>query len=226
MTDPRSFGAWLRRERERRTITLRSIADRTKIGAGLLEALERGDVSRWPGGIYRRAFIRSYADAIGLDADLVVANFERVFPPDGVAPASTTPVTPAEDGMRLALAAPATTGINRAAVKKAGIDVGAIFGFGIAGWIGAGAIGFWCAAAVVAIVLHVSRVLGLEPWAVHRPSFNYRKAQAPGPRAEVLSFAGEQVRLTRRARAQRVLATISAAASSAGIPGRRRAARS
>jgi transcriptional regulator with XRE-family HTH domain len=226
MTDPRSFGAWLRRERERRTITLRSIADRTKIGGGLLEALERGDVSRWPGGIYRRAFIRSYADAIGLDADLVVANFERVFPPDGVAPPPTHVAPAGEEGMRLALAAPATTGISRAAIKKAGVDVGAIVGFGVAGWFGAGAIGFWCVAAVVALVLHVSRVLGLEPWAVQLPAFNFREAQSPAPRAEVLSFSGEQSRLTRRARAQRVLATLSAAASSAGIPGRRRAARS
>jgi len=54
-----SFCGRLRRERERRQIALASIAANTKISAGLFEGLERGDVSRWPGGIYRRSFIRA-----------------------------------------------------------------------------------------------------------------------------------------------------------------------
>ena len=67
--DRYDFGHWLRRERERRGITIDAIANRTKIGSGLLQALERGDVSRWPGGIYRRSFVKSYADVVGLDAE-------------------------------------------------------------------------------------------------------------------------------------------------------------
>ena len=47
-----SFGARLRRERERRHITLTQIAASTKINASLFEALERDDVSRWPNGIF------------------------------------------------------------------------------------------------------------------------------------------------------------------------------
>jgi hypothetical protein len=46
----------------------------------LLTALERGDVSRWPGGIYRRSFIRAYAEAIGLDADEIAREFFENFP--------------------------------------------------------------------------------------------------------------------------------------------------
>jgi transcriptional regulator with XRE-family HTH domain len=76
-----SFGARLRRERERRQISLRSIADTTKIGIGLLQALERDDVSRWPAGIFRRAFIRAYAEAAGLDAAEIVREFQEAFPP-------------------------------------------------------------------------------------------------------------------------------------------------
>ena len=75
-----AFGPRLRLERERRQITLRAIADDTKISRSLLEALERDDVSRWPTGIFRRAFVRSYAEAIGLDADEIVREFSERFP--------------------------------------------------------------------------------------------------------------------------------------------------
>jgi cytoskeletal protein RodZ len=75
-----SFCDRLRHERERRQIPLRSIAEGTKIGIGLLEALERGDVSRWPSGIFRKSFIRSYAAAIGLDPDPIVREFIERYP--------------------------------------------------------------------------------------------------------------------------------------------------
>jgi transcriptional regulator with XRE-family HTH domain len=78
-----SFGTRLRRQRERQHLTLASIADVTKIGASLLEALERDDVSHWPPGIFRRAFVRAYAEAIGLDADAVVREFLSRFPENG-----------------------------------------------------------------------------------------------------------------------------------------------
>jgi transcriptional regulator with XRE-family HTH domain len=75
-----SFGSRLRYERERRQIALKSIAESTKIGITLLEGLERDDVSRWPSGIFRKSFIRSYADAIGLDADEIVREFVERHP--------------------------------------------------------------------------------------------------------------------------------------------------
>lgn len=75
-----AFGPRLRHERERRQITLKAIADDTKISRSLLEALERDDVSRWPTGIFRRAFVRSYAEAIGLNADEIVREFAERFP--------------------------------------------------------------------------------------------------------------------------------------------------
>ena len=79
MTDER-FGARLRRERERRQIALSSIAADTKIGLGLLQALERDDVSRWPAGIFRRAFIRAYAEAAGLDPVAITHEFLERYP--------------------------------------------------------------------------------------------------------------------------------------------------
>ena len=72
--------ARLKRERERRQIPLSSISANTKISASLFQSLERGDVSRWPSGIFRRSFIRAYASAIGLDPDEVAHEFFTHFP--------------------------------------------------------------------------------------------------------------------------------------------------
>src|SRR6476659_7866734 len=77
---PESFGARLRQRRERQHISLSTIAEQTKIKLSLLEALERDDVSHWPSGIFRRAFIRAYAHAIGLEPDVVVPDFIAVHP--------------------------------------------------------------------------------------------------------------------------------------------------
>ena len=75
----RVFCARLKSERERRGTSLAAIAEVTKVKGSLLEALERGDLSRWPKGIYRRAFFREYASAIGLPTDLLVAEFLDLF---------------------------------------------------------------------------------------------------------------------------------------------------
>ena len=75
-----SFGARLRQERERRSISIAAIAESTKILGALLEGVENDDVSRWPTGFYRRAFMRAYAGAIGLDPDATVKEFLEHFP--------------------------------------------------------------------------------------------------------------------------------------------------
>jgi transcriptional regulator with XRE-family HTH domain len=77
---PGSFGARLRLRREEQGLALSAIADELKIKPSLLEAVERDDVSHWPSGIYRRAFIRAYAHAIGLNPDVVVREFLDLYP--------------------------------------------------------------------------------------------------------------------------------------------------
>ena len=74
------FGGRLRQRREALGIDLDAVARRTKIKLSLLEALERDDVSGWPGGLFRRAFIRAYAQAVGLDPDRAVREFLADFP--------------------------------------------------------------------------------------------------------------------------------------------------
>jgi cytoskeletal protein RodZ len=94
------FGGKLRQARERRGISLRQIAASTKISAAALEALERNDISKLPGGIFSRAFVRSYASEVGLDPDETVKEFLDRFnqepPPTAEAVAAVVPEAEAE----------------------------------------------------------------------------------------------------------------------------------
>jgi cytoskeletal protein RodZ len=56
-------------------VSLRDIATHTKFSIAALEALERNDPSRLPGGIFARAFVRSYAAEVGLDPEATVREF-------------------------------------------------------------------------------------------------------------------------------------------------------
>ena len=53
-----TFGPRLRMEREWRGITLDELAATTKVSVDLWEAMERNDFSRWPTGVFARAFVR------------------------------------------------------------------------------------------------------------------------------------------------------------------------
>ncbi len=75
-----TFGARLRSQRELRNVELAAIAEETKINVALLEGLERDDLSRWPGGLFRRAYVRTYAQKIGLDPEQVLREFFALYP--------------------------------------------------------------------------------------------------------------------------------------------------
>ena len=70
-----SFGDKLKRERELRGISLREIADGTKISVRFLQALEEDRIEALPGGLFPRAFVKQYALFLGLDAERSVAEF-------------------------------------------------------------------------------------------------------------------------------------------------------
>jgi hypothetical protein len=81
MDDTTTLGPYLRHERESRNLTLKTISETTKIPVALLEGLEADDISRWPGGIFRRAFVRAYAQAVGLEPDEITRRFDRQYRP-------------------------------------------------------------------------------------------------------------------------------------------------
>ena len=67
-----SFGAWLRHQREARSVSLREIADNSKISLRYLEALEQDRFDVLPAPVFARGFLREYARVVGLNADEVV----------------------------------------------------------------------------------------------------------------------------------------------------------
>ncbi len=77
---PQTFGQHLRRHRDKRRITLDSVAKQTKVSAAFFRALEGGACEHWPGGIYSRGFVRAYATAVGLDPEGTVLTFTECYP--------------------------------------------------------------------------------------------------------------------------------------------------
>jgi len=63
--------------RRNRGITLEQIAESTKIGVRALEAIERGDFQKLPGGIYNTSYIRQYARAIDYDESAILAVYKE-----------------------------------------------------------------------------------------------------------------------------------------------------
>jgi len=76
-----AFGENLRREREMRGVSLEEISSATKISIRFLEAIEREDFTKLPGGIFSRSFIRSYARYLGLDEERAVAEYQLAAHP-------------------------------------------------------------------------------------------------------------------------------------------------
>jgi cytoskeleton protein RodZ len=70
-----SFGENLRRERELRGVSLREVAESTKISVRFLQALEEDRMEVLPGGLFPRSFVRQYAQYIGLDPERAAADF-------------------------------------------------------------------------------------------------------------------------------------------------------
>jgi flagellar biosynthesis protein FlhG len=77
-------GAVLRRYREERGVSLRDIANQSKIGTRYLEYIEGDRLDMLPAAVYLRGFLQEYARALGLDprltANAYMAQFPRPWP--------------------------------------------------------------------------------------------------------------------------------------------------
>jgi transcriptional regulator with XRE-family HTH domain len=80
MSERDTFGPRLRRERERRGISLETLSARTNVSMELWIGLESNDFSKWPNGLFARAFVRDYAKVVGLDPAEIVDDFCRLYP--------------------------------------------------------------------------------------------------------------------------------------------------
>ena len=169
MTSANAFGERLRRQRERQGIPLKAIADQTKIATSLLAALERGDCSKWPGGIYSRAWIRAYASAIGLDADDAGAQFNQLFAhnayPDGeggkVVVAAPTADLPRITPLRMTLESDPREGVRLMARRlvffAADLLLSAVAAFTVSVLT---VLGFWTVFALAAVACHAAGLFG------------------------------------------------------------------
>lgn len=74
------LGQVLQRAREEKGISLDDVQKTTKIQRRYLEAIERGHFHILPGHFYARAFIKSYAEAVGLDPNQILTHFQEDLP--------------------------------------------------------------------------------------------------------------------------------------------------
>jgi transcriptional regulator with XRE-family HTH domain len=102
-----SFGTRLQSQREKKGVSLAEISRQTKIKASLLESLERGDLSYWPHGLFGRAYIRSYAQAIGAEPESLLREFLELHPdpPDEFLNGESAPPTGISGAIRTAVGA-------------------------------------------------------------------------------------------------------------------------
>lgn len=86
-----SLGAELRKQREIRGVTLKEIADATKISKRYLEALEHDDFAALPAAVFTRGFVREYSRYIGLNSEEMASRYSQLIgaPPE----TSATPMS-------------------------------------------------------------------------------------------------------------------------------------
>jgi cytoskeletal protein RodZ len=81
-----AFGRWLKQERELRDLEREDLAAETRLGLGVIEAIESGEEARMPPRSYLVGYLRSYATAAGLDPDEVVLRWQEAAGPEAEAP--------------------------------------------------------------------------------------------------------------------------------------------
>ena len=77
MDDKESIGNYLRREREIRKISLREVANHTRVREHLLKAIEEDQFQLLPSATYIKGFLLTYANYIGLDPNDVIRRYEN-----------------------------------------------------------------------------------------------------------------------------------------------------
>lgn len=74
------LGELLKKAREQSGLSLDAIQESTKIRKRYLEAIEAGDYKVLPGTFYVRAFVKTYAETLGLNADDVLRLYKHEMP--------------------------------------------------------------------------------------------------------------------------------------------------
>lgn len=99
-----SIGRYLKRERELRQISLEEISQTTRIPLKMLRHIETDRFERLPGEVFAKGFLRSYARALGMDSDEVLARYGQGRRATVLTPAPILAITPPEKGRRFGIA--------------------------------------------------------------------------------------------------------------------------
>src|ERR671936_1067272 len=78
---PQALGDTLREARMRQKIDITEIEAKTKIRAKYLRAMENEEFDLLPGTTFAKSFLRTYADALGLDAHRLVEEYRAQYEP-------------------------------------------------------------------------------------------------------------------------------------------------
>jgi cytoskeleton protein RodZ len=81
-----SLGSKLKEQREKRNITLFQAAEDTRISLKNLKSLEEEKYDELPGGMYNRAFLRSYCEYLLLNGQEMLKLYEAKFSPKAIKP--------------------------------------------------------------------------------------------------------------------------------------------
>lgn len=74
-----SLGEKLRQAREAKGLSLRDVADQTRIAHNYLAAIEEDNYKLLPGGIFNKGFVRSFAKAVGVDEKEALADYSNLM---------------------------------------------------------------------------------------------------------------------------------------------------
>ncbi|WP_181438825.1 RodZ domain-containing protein [Paenibacillus sambharensis] len=86
------LGNLLKNAREEKGYSLEDIQDLTKIRKRYLEAIEEGNYAVLPGNFYVRAFVKNYAETVGLDAEEVLSMYQQEIPSKASEPIPEQPI--------------------------------------------------------------------------------------------------------------------------------------
>jgi cytoskeletal protein RodZ len=101
---PRRAAECLKEAREGRGLSVRQVADATKLSTRVIEDLERGKAASLPPGVYRRSLVRAVAREVGLDPEPTLRMFLDEFPDDLPPPGCAVLAEPVNPAPRAALA--------------------------------------------------------------------------------------------------------------------------
>ena len=99
-----SIGRYLKRERELRQVSLEELSLTTRIPLKMLHHIEHDRFELLPGEVFARGFLKSYARALGIESDEVVARYGHGRRTYVATPAPITAITPPERGRRFGIA--------------------------------------------------------------------------------------------------------------------------